>query len=316
MCKGRKSTQLNESPDLADGSFSPYDGDIDKFFSSIHDFTNSFSEITKKAVGHAHEHHKRGSGWGWSHWGSDEDSKEGIDSFINRPYQTRTGKEESSSARFRLPFDAFNLFGDGIGRTPYGLYAYPSPSAKEYNTCMKKEGLSLWDSEGYWRCLFPNKQVPSRFMDLKTTSLREEVLTREDFEEQARKAPYSADGSVDLGPKGVFFRSFNDLLSWKNEKYEEDTRRRRERRRKFREGSPRSSASSEKTIVGSNAEVSTNLGPDEVISKETTTEYFSDGTSVTSTVVKKKPFGAKEWATIEETRGPEEGKHGWFWNSK
>ena len=49
-----------------------------------------------------------------------------------------------------------------------------------------------------------------------------QIVTKDDFEEHASAAPLSHDGAIDLGPKGVFFRQFGDLLNWKNTNYEKE----------------------------------------------------------------------------------------------
>lgn len=315
MC--RRHRKENES--ASEEALSPYDKHIDRFFHKVNDATNNISELTKKVVGQTYDAASSQDLSGWKErgdvfWRNLQQSEDKIDDYMNRPYQTRTRSQESP---FRLPFDFFNVFGNSSS-TPFGIYSYQSPSTSEYNECLSKRGVSLWDSEGYWRCLFPNSEVPADLINYKQRQLAGQILTKEDFEEAAHRVPVGKDGAIDLGSHGVFFKQFNDLLNWKNTMYENVRRQREASRQQIRESFSRNSSADrhDRHVVSTSVESSTNTDSDakEVVKSERRTEVFSDGTTQSRSVIKRKPFGAKQWATVEETS--DEGKNGWFWHSK
>ncbi|GEQ71350.1 hypothetical protein JCM33374_g5033 [Metschnikowia sp. JCM 33374] len=311
-------------------TWSPYDEDIDRFFGNINDLSNRASRAAKQVFGHTYNHplnlpwfQSRDVGFSLE----DDDKDQGsfghvIDAFLNRPYQTRT---EGLDA-LRSPFDLLNVFSESTGVTPFGLFAHQGPSPKQYNTCVKKDGVSLWDTDGYWRCLFPNSQIPSNFLEYKKKHLADQIVTKDDFEEKALSASPSQDGAIDLGKQGTFFRQFGDFLNWKNNAYEKEKRLIKEQQEKRQKniqymfgnnlGNSDRNIDGQKTLVGSSSNSSTNSEAGEVVVKETKTEYFSDGTSVTNSVVKRKPQGADTWSSVEENSEHGNWKKGWFWSTK
>ncbi|OBA23315.1 hypothetical protein METBIDRAFT_80774 [Metschnikowia bicuspidata var. bicuspidata NRRL YB-4993] len=306
-------------------ALSPFDDEIDTFFGNINDLTDRFSRMTKKIVGHTYDQHQI-LPWLFESRDEDEDQAHGVDYYFNRPYQSRSTDIEPPVFS-RSPLNLFNLFSEPSGVTPYGMFAYQGPTPKEFNTCMKKEGVSLWDADGYWRCLFPNSKIPANFLEYRKKQLADEIVTKEDFEEQALLAPPNKDGAINLGPKGVFFRQFNDLLNWKNTKYENEKKILDQQQQEMRQNYQYNYSSftkgsdinneGEKTLVGTSSKSTTNTeSSGEIVSKETKTEYFSDGTSVTNSIVRRKPQGASTWASVEEKSEHGNAKPGWFWNSK
>lgn len=303
--------------------FSPYDDDINRFFDKVNLVTSNLADITKKFVGSTYDY---ANSTDFPQWKDRMESKatESIDSYVNRPYQTRDQDLVSDgpfNAPFRTPFDIFNVFGSSGGRTPFGIYSYKGPSTREYNDCLRKDGVSVWDSEGYWRCLFPNSEVPARLLDYKKNHLDGQILTKEDFTDAVREHKPSGDEVIDLGPKGVFFKQFTGYLNWKNAMYENARKQREDTRKKIRESfskPPADQASGDRAVVSSSVVSSMNSDYDtkEVVLRETKTEVFSDGTAVTKNITKTKPFGAREWVSVNEDVQTEDNKNGWFWNSK
>ncbi|QBM88740.1 hypothetical protein METSCH_C07200 [Metschnikowia aff. pulcherrima] len=330
LTRWQNASSMDDAKQSPSDKLSPYDEDIDKFFGGINELTDKFSDMTKKFVGHTFEHHPIRSWWQSRDQDVGEDNM--IDTYFNRPYQTRDAISDAISdtlttglGLFRSPFDLFNLFTGSSGVTPYGLFAYQGPSPKEYNTCMKKEGVSLWDSDGYWRCLFPNSNVPAQFLEYKKKQLAGQIVTKDDFEERANAAPASQDGAIDLGEQGVFFRQFGDFLNWKNKSYENERKLAEQQREEFQQSLQytygngnglREQGDGERKVIGTSLNSSTTTESGEVVTKELKTEYFSDGTSVTNSVIKRKPQGADVWASVEEKSESGDGKPGWFWNSK
>lgn len=304
-------------------SFSPYDRDINRFFDKINQVTTNLADITKKFVGTTYDYASELPPWK-DLKGRDGDS---IDTYINRPYQVRDRDldlDRPISMPFRMPFDLLNVFGTSGGRTPFGIYSYKGPSTREYNDCLRKDGTSVWDSEGYWRCLFPNSEVPSRLLDYKKHQLAGQILTKEDFEEALQEYKPKDDGTIDLGPKGVFFKQFNDFLNWKNTMYENVRKQREDTRKHIRESiisqkdGDQHSTPESRGVISSSVQSSMNSDCDtkEVVLRETRTEVYSDGTAVTKHITKTKPFGARDWATVNESVQQDDNKNGWFWNSK
>ncbi|CCH45271.1 Mitochondrial peculiar membrane protein 1 [Wickerhamomyces ciferrii] len=84
--------------------------------------------------------------------------------------------------------------GFGEERFATGLKAYPTPSAQLYQKCLDKDGLSVWDDKGWWRCLFP-----------KGTLNGDRVLSKEDvLEDKSNKY-------------GLFFNDYTGFLGWKSQ---------------------------------------------------------------------------------------------------
>ncbi|SCV05179.1 LANO_0H01794g1_1 [Lachancea nothofagi CBS 11611] len=80
-----------------------------------------------------------------------------------------------------------------------GLYGYRTPSDKQFMECQELKGLSVWDSRGWWRCLFPesvigSKLAPEHMID---------VLTREKVENDKNHR------------LGLFFTEYTSYLTWR-----------------------------------------------------------------------------------------------------
>lgn len=84
--------------------------------------------------------------------------------------------------------------GFGSERLATGLKAYPTPSTQLYQKCVDKDGLSVWDDQGWWRCLFP-----------KATLDGDNVLSKEDVL------------GDDTNKFGLFFKDYTGYLDWKSQ---------------------------------------------------------------------------------------------------
>ena len=73
-----------------------------------------------------------------------------------------------------------------------GLKAYPFPSVEKYDKCVENSGVSVWDENGWWRCLFPN------------STARVGELSLEDIQNDKENK------------NGLFFKDYNQLLSWRS----------------------------------------------------------------------------------------------------
>lgn len=91
------------------------------------------------------------------------------------------------------PNDRLEQFGNfRRGRGGSGLKAYPVPTLSSYANCIKNDGLSVFDENGWWRCLFPRNKVGNS-----------NELTREDVEQDA------------TNKHGLFFKEFNGYMDWR-----------------------------------------------------------------------------------------------------
>lgn len=203
----------------------------------------------------------------------------------------------------------------GSGRTPFGLYAYKTPSTQFYNDCVNKQGESIWDSQGYWRCLFPNKEIPLDFLRYKSDKLGSEILTKEDLDTaiQLNNVDPSSQ-TLDLNDQGLFFRKFDAYLNWKNLMYENVKIDKQKKMEKFLEENK--DKTGEKHVISSSLQSNFSTNPDSnlVELNEIKTEVFSDGSSQTTKVAKSKPYGADKWDKVDETvENGDSSKKGWFW---
>lgn len=329
----REITIMTKKDEIIRDEVSPYDEEIDQFFDRVNNYTEKASLWAKRLAGKAHDQDfTLWQNWPLSSFGIlDQDEKDGtngnpLDEFFSRPYQSRTGVENplliveeilGSEVLGNNPFDRFWSWGPFEHRTPFtkprsspfGLSSYTTPSAAQYHECSKKEGLSLWDLNGLWRCLFPAKNVPADILASKPSDV---IATKEDFESRSSG---SVSGPIDLGPLGTFFRHYEDLLQWRGEQYGKRVSRAKQRIAAPTESSVTKASDSGKLAVGSLVSSSTSTENDEVVRRESRTEYYDDNTLKTTTVVKRRPSNAQEWNIVEESSEEGQNKLGWFWNS-
>lgn len=97
------------------------------------------------------------------------------------------------------PFKVSNMLRHG--NDIMGLYRFKTPSATQYTQCTELGGLSVWDTEGWWKCLFPEAVA---LKHLNNSGDISQVLTREKVE------------SDHSHRYGLFFRDYTGYLSWKS----------------------------------------------------------------------------------------------------
>lgn len=203
------------------------------------------------------------------------------------------------------------------GRTPFGLYAYKTPTTQLYNDCLKKQGESVWDSQGYWRCLFPNSQIPAEFLKYKSEKKSLEILTKEDLDDAIKSNGLNhSDSILDLKKSGIFFKKFDDYLNWKNIMFENVKQEKQNRIKKY-VSDKNQGKELEKHVISSTLQSNYITNPDSnsVELNEIKTETFSDGTSLTTKIIKSKPYGADKWDKVDEVvENGESNQKGWFWN--
>lgn len=266
-----------------------------------------------------------------------------FDNFFGNPWQHRSWLDLYPESDFSISFSP--LFGglsdllDGSrksGRTPFGLFALNNPPIGYYSECINRKGESLWDSQGYWRCLFPNSDVSKEFLRYKSERHPNKVFTKDDLDQAMRDTGGATEnnGVIDLGSKGKFFRQFTDYLNWKtvmfNNIREERARKANEFAQRFQhqkselQNAPQSNDDGRRVVSSlSECDYQTNDDTDEVTSREVRTLHFSDGSSSTKATTRVKPIGATEWENVSEVNNSDDStksnsgslkSNGWFWN--
>jgi hypothetical protein len=110
--------------------------------------------------------------------------------------------------------DQMDTFGGILGgriiNKPNEMISKGIPPPEIYNKCSNIDGLSVWDKNGWWHCLFPRSKIPFDYRSGTVQSMEEfnsdydstKLLSREDIEN-------------DIDNKyGLFFRNLEDLLGW------------------------------------------------------------------------------------------------------
>lgn len=327
----------------------PHQEDIDKFFNSVNGLKESLGSISNSLISQTSDRVSelneitRDYSFNWLFNLEDikdlRDVRQVVksmfskqDEYFPKPYEVRDKVEDlldsaSPWGHSHKPWGENNGWGDffGRGRSPFG-HSHKSPSIRSYNDCLTKNGESVWDSKGYWRCLFPNSEIPIGILKYKNEHYGDKILTKEDFESAVdeKYTTKPANGVYDLGEKGVFFKQFEDLMNWKTIMYQNAKNDRRSRREEFSKswGNYKTTdltQSQDKQIVSSSVQSTYNTDSEskQVEMKEIRTDYFSDGTSVTKEITKSKPVDAPDWVTVVESEENNANtlNGGWFWKS-
>lgn len=222
-----------------------------------------------------------------------------------------------------------HFFGPFGGEKPWNhfrnnLWAYPVPSVRKYDACMAKEGLSVWDKDGVWRCLFPKAGLP-----LRDDERNNNTVTKEDYLDNINDA------------RSNFFENFNDLLGWKSQMRrlarEERQKRFEERKKRYEDLPPSETnfdltntteitknssningADNEKKIIGTSKSISTRTVEDGVEKYSKITKWYDDGTSQveeTKRLLPKDGSEPKIESSIRSLGSNESEKSGWFWDN-
>lgn len=95
------------------------------------------------------------------------------------------------------PFTAEEVVQQGVT----GFYNYRTPTESQFDECKKVAGLSVWNTKGWWRCLFPEKVVSERLVNQKDKL--NAILTKEKVENDTQHK------------LGLFFPDYTGYLTWK-----------------------------------------------------------------------------------------------------
>lgn len=213
---------------------------------------------------------------------------------------------------------ADDFLGGSAGSTPFGLFARNAPSAKAYDTCLEKQGTQVWDSQGWWRCLFPALAVPAEMLKFKKERFGSDIMTKEDLEHAATDAGVDPSASkLDLGAKGIFFRHFEELLKWKRDNYTQYKAQQAQQLEQARQQRIEDTPSNEQDSFFRSSLVSSSYrtNPDTNMLEwhEKRSDTKSDGTTTTTVVTRERPVGSNdEWRVVDESTTTDHNK-GWFW---
>lgn len=187
------------------------------------------------------------------------------------------------------------------------LYNYKVPLDHQYMKCKEVNGLSVWDTKGWWRCLFPESYIKQNF---KTKDICN-ILTKEKVENDTTHK------------HGLYFSDYSGYMNWKqhmiqvinNKKHKELLSTPPEDLVVLDEKS-----CDEKLVVGSSTRITYNMcekGREEV--KETK-KYFDDGTVSFRLEKKLTPNdgGEPQVETVEKLLDGNSNKSrdGWFWRNQ
>ncbi|CCG20631.1 hypothetical protein CORT_0A02400 [Candida orthopsilosis Co 90-125] len=350
MCnRHNKNTSFyDDSSDKIDLESSNSVGDLDKYVESFDKIMSSIGTLTNAIIDTSfdagRELNDKAREWSFNWLFSPKDTRDYNDyndckpHFFNFPpfYQTRDADLNSDSGKPTLSDlwnnDGFRNFPFKFGSTPFGYRAYKGPSTRQYNDCLDKRGKALWDDQGYWRCLFPEAEVPVDVLDFKKKYFGDAVVSKEDFFKYMNELGANENSkAIDLKDKGTFFNTYEDYLSWRQEKYselkkkrEDEAKARAAKKSKVLESLKQKqseSADNDKYVTSTSikSNVFTDMGTNEVKYVETKQECFNDGNCVVTKITKSKPIGATDWANVEEhTENSSSGSgnyanKGWFW---
>ncbi|SCU86971.1 LADA_0E01266g1_1 [Lachancea dasiensis] len=202
-----------------------------------------------------------------------------------------------------------------------GLYGYRTPSDKQFMECHELKGLSVWDSRGWWRCLFPENIVRARM----SPEQLKNVLTRERVERDKNHS------------LGLFFTEYSAYLMWRANIVKQV-----EKRRASLVPSASHEESSQglwntpedlmdhttgKSVVGTSTYVTYNSTPDGLEKVKETKTFFNDGSSkLRYDKQGTGPDGQKHFDSYEKMipssyvhdadayDGADHPKDGWFWH--
>lgn len=222
-------------------------------------------------------------------------------------------------------FSSADVFG-GAGRSPFGLWAKNGPLAAAYDACVKADGAQVWDQRGWWRCLFPNAKVPTDYLKFKNERLSLSILTKDDLTLAMTEANIDSNAdTIDLGPKGVFFRHYEGLLKWKQQNWlqvkQQAQQQAQQKAQSLALTWPLSSTELAKTDTDDQPRVVLTLvllsyttNPDTNMMEwfEERSETNADGKRTVTTVKRQRPVDGGDWQVVEENTTNDEAK-GWFW---
>lgn len=265
-----------------------------------------------------------------------KDFRDKFDAFFNGKGQTpelqgplgaiggilHQGVFDSLESTLDSVFSSADVFG-GAGRSPFGLWAKNGPLAAAYDACMNADGALVWDQRGWWRCLFPNSKVPLDYLKFKNERLSLSILTKDDLTLAMQEANVDPNAdTIDLGPKGTFFRHYEGLLKWKQQNWLQVKQQAQQQAQKQQALAwPSSSTDGDKANTDTQPRVvltlvllsyTTNPDTNMVEWSEERAETTADGHRKVTSIKRQRPVDGGDWQVVEEHTSNDESK-GWFW---
>ncbi|SCU97156.1 LAME_0F18734g1_1 [Lachancea meyersii CBS 8951] len=192
-----------------------------------------------------------------------------------------------------------------------GLYGYKMPSDKQFMNCQQLDGLSVWDSRGWWRCLFPERVVGSNNLDY---DQMRDVLTREKVEQDKKHS------------LGLFFTEYSSYLTWRADIIRLAESRRnsllaaKAERHGEHDNTPMTpedlmDRATGRNVVGTSEYVTYNTTPEGLEKVKEVKTFFDDGTvRLRSEKQRTDPDGRSHVDAFEKLLDDHDNaKDGWFW---
>ncbi|RCK59005.1 Mitochondrial peculiar membrane protein 1 [Candida viswanathii] len=296
-----------------------YTESFDKVLSNLGTLTTSIYDITKHVGDDLNSKAKDLTrSWLLKNRGYDDVDEEEV-TFFDYPsfYQTRSKGVDDGVRSHPIFGELWNVFplqqfgnltgSFKSGSTPFGYYVYKGPSIRYYNECLDKNGKSVWDDQGYWRCLFPNSEVPVELLNFKNKYLKGDILTKEDFYDAMKEnAKSETPGTVELKGHGTFFDSYDAFLKWKSQQYQAQLEQRKksaeQRKQQLQKLSDTKGEDFSKSIVSSSIKSNTytDLDTNEVKYTQVKTECDGEGNCIVTKITKLRPVDSSKWTKEEE----------------
>ncbi|CCE64626.1 hypothetical protein TPHA_0I01200 [Tetrapisispora phaffii CBS 4417] len=161
-----------------------------------------------------------------------------------------------------------------------GLYSFTAPTTEQYSSCMETNGLSVWDSNGWWRCLFPRSTIER--------NIEKKNLQNSIYGEQKNAILSKEDVLSDVDHKkyGIFFQEYTDLLNWKSQMNRIIKNRQQE----------------QNTIAKKNDELKSANSTDLVLADTPENLMMTDYSSLDDNIDNKSVIGSAKYTTYNSTR--------------
>lgn len=111
-----------------------------------------------------------------------------------------------------FPF-VYNPPPTGILQGITGLYNYKVPTDLQFAQCNKVNGLSLWDRNGWWQCLFPQEVIRERFQQFYKEA------DKIDMTKFVSKESVDNNNPTNLGH---YFNDYTKYLVWKMDQQKDE----------------------------------------------------------------------------------------------
>lgn len=108
----------------------------------------------------------------------------------------------------QIPLLGPGILSPRVLHEPNQMVSRGIPPPEIYEECTKADGLSVWDQQGLWHCLFPRSKIPYDYGTGETRAFgvgpeeAKQLLSREDVENDTDHK------------NGLFFKNLEDMLGW------------------------------------------------------------------------------------------------------